>query len=250
MSNSPYKKRGSIDLPPEMDSSSKPVSEEAIRGVNSTLGRMQNAKERTASNMNRLQDMLSRGIDLDSPTIARHGNGNSLFSGANSPEPESPGSPSTPTVMRHTGDGPRAFKMSKAQSVPELANPGQSSIMGQRARKRGSFQDATSVKGAQRLTQLGASNEQNSAQALSKWVSGERLQRHEENNRIGEGAYSMSVRQLMKLDDRVNIDQINTKNYQTSHNEDEEEMFNRSMHRQTSKLRHSTSYRHAKTIER
>lgn len=237
------KKRGSIELPVEMDSKQKPV-EDVMNGGVRTVTRMVSSKDRMASSMSRLQDILSRTGDIDSPTLARHADG-----GFFSPEPDSPlspNSPMSPTVFRPGGGGSRAFMLRKNQSVPELASPATSTIGQNRlhSKKRGSFQDSASIKEAQRFSQLqGSSSTENSSSALSKWVSGERLQRHEDQTR--NDATRLNLRQLMKLDDRVNIDEICSKNYQMSSHaeEDEEDMFNRS-HRKNSKIRHAASYRH------
>merc|ERR1712224_1007185 len=120
-------------------------------------------------------------------------------------------SPGSPLVVQPGTGGARAFMLRKNQSVPELASPA-ASTLASRARKRGSLVDSTSILRAQRFSQLESSSAHNSAASLSKWVSGERFQRHEEITR--EGASTMNVRQLMKLDDRVDIDAISMKNYQ------------------------------------
>eukprot|EP00746_Dinoflagellata_sp_MGD_P017708 gnl/MRDRNA2_/MRDRNA2_140848_c0_seq1.p1 gnl/MRDRNA2_/MRDRNA2_140848_c0~~gnl/MRDRNA2_/MRDRNA2_140848_c0_seq1.p1 ORF type:complete len:261 (+),score=36.13 gnl/MRDRNA2_/MRDRNA2_140848_c0_seq1:97-879(+) len=250
------KKRGSIELPSEIDVEQKPLGPDNERS--STVKRIASTKSTLSSNMDRLQDMLSRTIELDSPTISRHASG-SMFRSYETVEPDSPTSPMSPmspmspTVFRPGTDrsSSRSFMLRKNQSVPELASPAASTIAG-RSRKRGSFQDGASIKAAQRFSQLQSSSSstdtQTSGQLLSKWVSGERFARADESNR--EVGSTMNIRQLMKLDDRINIDEMSMKNYQTSHNEDEEEMFNRSMRRQNSKMRHTSSYRHVKTIER
>lgn len=254
------KKRGSIELPSEIDVEQRPMGPDNQRS--DTVKRMESTKDRMRGNMDRLQDMLSRTIELDSPTISRHASG-SIFRSYETVEPDSPTSPMSPmtpgssmspTVFRTGAGTDRAGKSSflrKNASVPELASPAASTIAG-RARKRGSFQDASSIKAAQRFSQLQSSSSstdsQTSGQLLSKWVSGERFARADELNR--EVGSTMNIRQLMKLDDRINIDEMSMKNYQTSHNEDEEDVFNRSMRRQNSKMRHTSSYRHVKTVER
>lgn len=221
------RKASKICLPQEMDPelSRKNLSEDSssegvVRG-------MKASKERARGNMDRLQNLLARTSFLDEPD-----------------SPTSPLSPASPMVNR------KSRGLTKYASVPDFQADSRvmsvsvaSASQAGGARKRGSFVDQAEIQAAKRFTQNG----QSSGGDIGKWLNGEMISRRQEESSLGAGqsAHSMSLRQLMKVDDRINASNLKDKRYFQDEQADQDDL--RPVRAGT--LRHGKSYRSTKTVE-
>lgn len=225
-------RRGSIRLPPEMDRDAmRQAGQDDTDGK--TMNAMQKSKSRVDGNMTRLSMMLQRTSDIDEDAFGNDGK---------------------PAVVRRKGSSLR-----KHPSVPEFtqlnigaggnraASKGSAQTQGTSASyksRRSSFNDEVSQEQAKRFRD--SVSNQNQAGELSRWLNAEMISRRE-----AEGSKDrLTLRQLMKVDDRINTMDFHGKKYDKSDTieEEEEDDSPKLMPNARTRLRHTVSYRH-RTLE-
>merc|ERR1712224_769581 len=182
---------------------------------------MHKQKERSKNSMAQLQSLLAR-------------------TSTNGKEPASLTLHTSPNekVVSRKGGG-----FARHTSVPDFAQTRVTSVnvvssVPRKPKTRSSFEDHVDVSNAKRLTKIGQTSQGGD---LSKWLTGEMITRRQEESCKFTAGSGMSLRQLMKLDDRIDPQHIKKKRYDQQI-EDEENM-NVGRFHQNTRLRHVASYR-------
>lgn len=229
-------RRGSIELPKGLDRLAR-AADDAATGLNSadtseTVKRLGNVKSRVESNMDLLESEIHRVRQREQiATLARS---------------------SSRKLKRHATIGAAP---EDEDVITPLATAG-ASLLGNR---RTSFVDEKTLARAHRYTETELSTEANQMKELTKWLNTEMITRTESERSMVNGTNGArpSLRQVLKVDDRIDLDDYRHKKYteleiDAEEKKKEEEETKRKGSKEgngkAAVLRHTKSYRR-QTIE-